>query len=674
MLRAQVIKLWKTLIEYAEKSPLHFFFICILIQYSPIIFYNKKIGWDTLDAYFPNFLYMVDSFKEFSMPYYNLFSLGGISFADNFFSGPLLNPIDIFLAMVATKLPPLYIFQLQFPIFAFMSSCWIYRFFLRFNQNSMYSVLGALTFLYCTLNPLAGQSSFFYAYVLLAFLLDPCYSLVKRKNIFHFFFASVLLVTFLLKTYFFFIPFMLVLATAAHFYFCYLQKSKFEFKFVICCLLGGLVYFALMKSINAAYVQATTDLLGDFLSPEPRLRSLIPEKIYYPSRLSILADMLDNRLLPGAAWSVMTINLLILFLAQICLLPLNKDKVKTKLLIMILITLSLLSAYGLFGGFFSKIPYIKSMRWVHAYINIAVLLYLALIFIFPISLDKLTRGLRSKISILWIVVYLVMFVYAVKNHKYHELRWSLLSLFVCYFFVYTKRLFEPVFLTVLLLFSFRMVKNFEKGAPEYTKIANRNLQIKLDQNNRQPAEVGDYKWNDRSWLYDKKATLNGYNNTIHPIFWYLKGEAEASEIVIPLCPKKSIKLKSRDKYTKNDNAYLEELKADIIQLVRKNKCSRSIEKFEFTQNMMSFTAASKVTLVLQNIDSFSLANPDGVVEKKMPGGMSLLFHQSNADLKFNFDKGRIFNFAIFNMLAFLFILLYLIVIIRMQFSKMLPLK
>lgn len=693
MVKELVYKFWKMLVDSVEKSPFWFFFICILIQYSPIIFYKKKIGWDTLDAYFPNFLYMVDSFKDLSLPYYNLFSLGGVSFADNFFSGPLLNPIDISLAVLATKLHPLYVFQLQFPIFALLSSYWIYRFLLRFNQNSMYSVLGAITYLYCMLNPTVGQSSFFYAYVLLAFLLDPCYHLIKRKNVFHFLFACVILASLLLKTYFFFIPFFLVLASGAHLYFCKIHKNKFELKFIFCCMIAGGIYFALMKPINSAYVRSTIDLLGDFVSPEPRLRSLTPELIYYSKWADIFADMIDSRLLPGAAWSFMTIILLILFLAQMCLLILNKDK--AKFLFILSIGLCLLSAAGVFANFYSQIPYIKSMRWGHAYTNFAQLLYFAFIFMFPISLDSLSRSLREKISIVWLVIYFSVFVYALKHHKSYELYWSAPSLFISYFFAYKKKLFEPVFLIILLVLSFRMNKDFVDGIleyarissqsshnsmnkdfvdgiQEYARISSRNSSMKLDQNRRAPAEVGDYRWDDRSWLYDKKATMNGYNITIHPIFWYLKGEPATSSIAIPLCSPKNILLKPRDKYSKNDNLYLKELKSDIIRMVRKNKCSRSIDKFEFTQTSLSFKTVSKVTLVLQNINFFKLDSFESVVEKKMPGGMSLLFHKNKVDLKFSFEKNHAFNFLIFNVISFSLIFLYLITILSTKIFYLRP--
>lgn len=444
MFKGLLYKSWKKLVDSIEKSPFWFFFVCILIQYSPIIFYNKKIGWDTLDAYFPNFLYMVDSFKELSLPYYNLFSLGGVSFTDNFFSGPLLNPIDISLAVLATKLHPLYVFQLQFPVFALLSSCWIYRFFLRFNESSMYSVLATLTFLCCILNPILGQPPFFYAFVLLAFLLDPCYRLAKRNNIFYFFFVIVILVSILLKTYFFFIPFIMILAIGAHLYFYKRQNIKFELKFVFCCLLGVLIYFILMKPINSSYVQATMDLLGDFISPEPRLRSLIPEKIFYSSKLNILADIIDNRLLTGIVWSFVPIILLILFLTQMCLLVLNKEHVKIKIFILALIALSLLSAGGAFAIFFNRIPYIKSMRWGYAYTHFAQLLYLALIFMFPLSLDKLRRSVREKISIIWLIVFFAVFVYALKNHEYNELFWSVPSLLVV-IFSHIRRSFSSLY-------------------------------------------------------------------------------------------------------------------------------------------------------------------------------------------------------------------------------------
>jgi len=96
--------------EKIIKFPMVFFLVASAVQYRKIIFEGKKIGWDTLDAIFPHFLYMVDCFKNGTFPYYNPLIMGGFSFGENYFTAFLLNPLDVFIAMLATVISPLYIF------------------------------------------------------------------------------------------------------------------------------------------------------------------------------------------------------------------------------------------------------------------------------------------------------------------------------------------------------------------------------------------------------------------------------------------------------------------------------------------------------------------------------------------------------------------------------------
>lgn len=674
VIREKICFYIRWLFDNSEKHPYTFFFFCILIQYSPIIFAKKIVGWDSLDAYFPGFLFLVDSINELTFPSYIPFLLGGISFAENFFYGLVLNPIDIGMALIATKISPLFIFQLQFPVFAFLSVCWVYNFLLKFNNNSTHSVLGAMTYLISTLNSLHGQSSFFYSFVLLAFLLDPFYNLIKKKNIIHFIFSTVILISILIKSYFFFIPFMVLFSFLAHMYYKNRQKFFFEFKFLFSCFLAVLVYYFLFKAINSDYIQSTSDLLGDFRSPDPRLRSLIPEKMYYSSLKQIIADMVDSHILVGASWSMNSILFILPFFAQITIMFKTKDQWLSKLLILIAMILSLLAAGGIFANIHKSIPFINSVRWGFAYTHFAQLFYFAFIFLYSISLEDMSSALREKIGIFWLIIYFAFVTYSFKLGKSEELKFSLFTLFTVYFFVFKKELFYRSFMLVLVFFSFRLIKDFDNGKDEYQSLSKRYLGTNVTYNFRDVSNTSDYDPLNRNWLYNRIPSLDGYNNTIHPIFRYLKGVSEAGRIVIPLCPKKPLILKERSDYPNNDNEYLKALKKDIIDLIKRNKCKKIIDDFELTQKKLIFTGVSEATLILQNLRPFVLEKRVSALVKNMPGGLKLISHKKNEQIIFNFDINRVFDFKIFNIISFVIIILYLSLNLRNIFLKLISLR
>lgn len=639
-----------------EKYPFLFFSLAAVVQYREILFFNKKIGWDTLDAMFPHFLFMVDAFKSWTLPYYNPLIQGGFSFGENFFTAFLLNPIDILLAILSTVLPPLFVFQLQFPVLAALSGYWFFKFLYKINGEKTYSMLGGLCYFSSMLFPIAGQLPFFYAFVLLAFLLYPFCRLVEGKGYFIKIVALVCLITLMIKTYYFFIPFFLMIGfIISRYYYKHSYKKSLLF-----FGLASLCYVAVTFPILFYLKSSLADLYGTFLSPEPRLRSLVPEQIFYNSSIiNVMGDIVDNRILPGGAWTRgFNIGLVLLFLIQVGLFFIKKEKIKEKSVFLFLMILTMFIARGALNSIHNALPLIKTFRWAFSYVYFAQIFYLLFIFIFPLRLEGLTKRSKSILA----VIYLCFFSWiTLRSENIKPLILLLPVLWLVFSFLKKEKWFMPSILILCFIYLFKTVDfNRLPDAGERVFITNRKVELSLQGNIRSVGSFGDYKWEDREWLYSKKPSLNGYNNSIHPIFWYLKGFPEVAEIAIPLCLKEKITLKSRDQYSKNDNAYLEEYRNDLLNLIRNYKCSDKIEKFNFTLDKLSFQSRSTTTLIVQNMNAFSLVNAFDAKEEFLPGGIRLVSSLADVPLVYEFNKGIWTKNILFNLLCFLILASYLL--------------
>jgi hypothetical protein len=631
-----------------EKWPILFFAIASLIQYRKILFFSKKIGWDTLDAIFPHFLYMVDCFKQFSFPYYNPLTVGGFSFGQNFFTAFLLNPIDVFLALIGTLVSPLYIFQLAFPIFATLSGFWFYQFLKKINNDEWLSLLGGLAYLSGILFPLAGQSPFFFSFVLFPFLLSPFSNLVQSRKSLNILCAIVLLVTFLLKTYFFFIPFLMAGA-----FLLLLPQQKNNIKvFIFSLVVASFLYLIMTYPILIYLKQSLVDLNGSFISPEPRLRSLSPEKIFFSYSLSsVIGDLIDARLIPGSAWTNgFNLSILFLFIIQFFSLSLNRSNLTKRLMILGIMLFSMCMSYGYFYNLHKSLPVIGSFRWGFSYSHFAQICYLLLICFVGIDV----KNIKSKVKYIMSSVFLLSFGWIIYQSQNIKPLVLIIPVLMLIYFFHKK---EKYFLGMVIVFTFAYLgKNYNfnevDGKTEYRDISHRSVLVNITDNKRDVGQPGDYLFEDRSWLYKKNPTLNGYNNSIHPIFWYLKSKPEVVSIVIPICHENVILLKKREAYPINDNEYLEAYRNDLLSYIEKSKCTEAITNLSFNINQLKFTAVTSKSIIIQNLDGFELEN-NSKIEQVLPGGLRIVESKINEQVVYKYKKSHVLINQVFLAISFL---------------------
>lgn len=640
--------------SFLEKYPLGFFSLAAVLQYREILFFNKKIGWDTLDAIFPHFLFMVDAFKNLSIPYYNPLIQGGFSFGENFFTAFLINPIDILLAIFSTFLPPLFVFQLQFPILAALSGYWVYRFFYKINDDQLYALLGGFCYFTSMLFPVAGQLPFFYAFSLLAFLLYPLNEMLATRSFIKAIVALILFITLLIKTYYFFIPFFLILGFVVSVK--YYRLSLFKVSLIYG--LASVLYLTMTLPVLVYLKSSMADLYGTFVSPEPRLRSLFPEKVLYHNSINeAFADIIDNRILTGKGFTRgLNLGLIFFFIIQLFLMLAKKRITYDKIILVIGMVVAVFFSTGSLGSLHTSIPLIKTFRWGFSYIHFAQLFLLFFIFCYPIKIKELNKSDRLLISGLYVLLF-VWIIFTAENLKYLTVAPAIIIM-VGFLFYKEEWLIPGAFLFCFVYMLKGVGFNQVRDNSEREQIANRKSEISIVENKREPGKFGSYEWEDRSWLYLKKPTMNGYNNSIHPIFWYLKGHSETAKIVIPLCVSNKLKLKERKDYPENDNQYLKMFRNDIVDLISIHACSENISEIKFTVDKLSFKAVSLQTLILQNMNSFLLKNQDILSEQVLPGGIRIVQSEIGTQVTYEFKKNTWIKNIVFNSILLGFLICY----------------
>jgi hypothetical protein len=618
-----------------SSHPIFLFILVGFFQYYRIL-KGRTIGWDTTDAIYSNFLFMVDSVKSGFFPYYNFFTLGGFSTSQNFFTSFLYNPIDFFLIFLSTLFSPLYLFQIQFPVFGVLSGYWFYQYLKKINHDKQLSLLGGLTYSVAILFPVVGQAPFFYSFVFFAFLLAPFERLLRTESKINHLWAVILFVAFSLKAYFFFIPFF----TAAAFCILYFSKRVPIRRLILVFLLATATYLALTYPVLAYLKASLSDLAGNFISPEPRLRSLVPEDImYHRSFGRVIGDIIDPRLLSGQAWTQgLNLSVFLLFLIQVHFFwKFRRNSSKDRILLG-LILFFMFMARGALDWLHTSIPLIGSARWAFSYVYFAQICYLIFICSQPYHFSSLGKKTRILISLPFLVILIWMIA---KNPQLTVLTTVSLFFLMGIFFIWRPKYILLFSILVTMSYAYKMGREFKlRGGNtkvEYAMTDKRKQSVELSINMREVGEPGDYKFSDRTWIHKKVPSLNGYNNSIHPIFWYLKAEESADQIVIPICNKQIFDIGKRSDYSPNDNEYLEALKNDLINQIKEHQCPEKIQSFYISPEEIIFTPTSKYTLILQNLDFFESQGPV-VRVKKLPGGIRIVESAPGQPLQFTYNK------------------------------------
>lgn len=641
--------------------PLLFFIFMGIIQYYRIL-QGRTIGWDTTDAIHPNFLFLIDSFKHGFYPYYNPFTLGGISTAQNFFTSFLFNPIDCLLALIGLLFSPLYVYQLQFPLFAILSGYWIFSYLKKMSGNDLLSWLGGMSFFTAMLFPVLGQAPFFFSFVLFAFLVSPFEVLLRKGGISNYLFAGVLLVAFSIKSYFFFIPFFFAAGLALIFY-----SKKIPLRTLLFVMGGASVaYFVLTYPVLANLKASLSDLRGNFVSPEPRLRSLIAEDtIFHRSLSKLFGDLVDSTLVRGKAWTNgLNLSLFFLFLVRLSIFWKSPSKVFRDKVLLALTVIFAMFSLGTLRVLHSALPIISSSRWGFAYIYFVQICFLLFICSTPFDFSVLSRKIRLGIGLVFFSITLAMIWGNLSVYSLVSLSASIVLILLLFL---KPQLLVPFSLIITISHAYLSGRQLKlpggNTKVEMEATEQRKTGVEIRENKREIGGLGDYKFNDRSWIHHKIPTLDGYNNTIHPIFWYLKGEGFASQFVVPLCGEEVFNIGDRYSYDQKDNQYLEMLKTDLQTLSEKNQCPEGISTIYLGPDKITFRATGKYALILLNTSDFAISGKPRR-EKLIAGGIRLLETVPGEDIELSYNKKLALLHQIYILISALIVLIWVVINLR----------
>jgi hypothetical protein len=289
-------------------------------------------------------------------------------------------------------------------------------------------------------------------------------------------------------------------------------------------------------------------------------------------------------------------------------------------------------AQGTLGFLHKMLPLVGSARWAFSYVYFAQIFVLFYVCSKTMDVEQLGLRYRMKLGALLSIGYLV--ILATKPQFRVPFDLLIFTGLILMLLMLPKKLtFTTLVLTTFHAVDLqRTVKNVgEDEVSDYLKTEQRHRPVNITINSRATGKTGHYDYRDRNWIYKKVPSMNGYNNSVHPIFWYLKGTPLGERFVIPLCGDGPVILGERGSYPENDNAYLEGLRDRLLEVVSNSRCGEDVTQFQFGPSEMRFTPVSELTLIVQNMSSF-----ESVGAQRLPGGMLLMKTQIGKEVRIKF--------------------------------------
>lgn len=292
---------------------------------------------------------------------------------------------------------------------------------------------------------------------------------------------------------------------------------------------------------------------GDYVSPEPRLRSLAPSGSYsYQGMSDAFFAAIDPRILihnitsmgnlPKWTWGAGWVVCLVLIYRKF-------DKVfivRNALWVGLLIFWLLYSA-GALGRVVNHLPLFNANRWwfvgmVYVYICLIVL-----------SVDTLKYGLVTSSGytgkrnlIVGFIASLVALMYFSAPLYEYILVASIVAI-IYYLIASTSHAqwsVGLVMLMVLNMVAFVTMTHSMPGASRsqqrvssapaqnyYYQMQQRNVSTAVSENHRRLGQAQEYLYNDEEWLIKKIPFSHGFNPLGNPLYWYLKDEPFLERLV-----------------------------------------------------------------------------------------------------------------------------------------------
>lgn len=558
-------------------------------------------GWDTHDLGLTFFVYFSDALHSGSVPFWNPLIQGG-TFHAGLFNAGNYSPFQWPFLLLSQFISPVYAYELMIQAVSVIGATGFYLWLRCAGTKKLISLFGAHAFFLSVLMPLVGQIMFLFSLSALPWMLLVCYKAIsenKENELVVYLLWAALIASFMASGY----PWMNVMNFVITFlYGCSLncwagleQGNVYRIKLtpalanLLTFFIGALVVIACYYAPGYYSLKFYYHLfLSDYVSPEPRLRSLAPSGSFsYRGVSDAFFASIDPRILKNNAisltnlpvwtWGVGWVICLIFIYRKFEEDFLSKNRLWIGLLIF------WLSYSG--GGLIRLVPHIPLLnanRWWFiglVYVSICMIV---------LAVGRLQQGIKldwvkstDKRSLIFgaMVSFAVLVFFSAPIYEY--------ILVVCitvtiYYFIASSSLAQwrvgIILLMGLNMVSFVSMQHSMPGAQRsqqkvskdyaknyYHQIQQRNVSTTISDNHRRLGLAKEYLFNDEEWLIKKVPFSHGYNPLGNPLYWYLKDESFLERLVYMT---QDVRLEKKvfraDFITDNDfaNALIEDVQAN----------------------------------------------------------------------------------------------------------------
>ena len=512
-------------------------------------------GWDTHDIGFVNFLYFSDSLRSGILPLWNHFIQAG-TFFPNFNNIGLFFPLQLFFVALSWVLNPVYTYELMIQLVVLIGGVGSYLLFRFWAQDRMIALFGSMVFV-SILVPILGQIGILISLSSIPWFIFICLKLFEYQDfeILRSVFLGTIGALYIVSGY----PWMnfVNLSVAATFSLGIFAKQHrlAEPQKMKITRSNAVNLFLFFTTISLLYLSMELPgylslhfnyalFHGDYISPEPRLRSLNLNGQSYPfgSIKQALVNIVDPRIVSigNSLWSLgVGWVLLIVFLMS----PMKNHFVRQSFFLTLMIFALMYSAgnSNFVGAIARKIPFLNENRWlVLGSFYVEIFLVFIAVGKFP-SLKGIPRNSTSHDFRALIIGLLSITLLIYDKSPQIEFYLVGASLVLVWFLGKTKDqarwfyiLTALIGLNILSIVSIRNTdigKHFSPDNGYSQAVALRKKEVIITKNFRRLGDGHNYNYNDERWLLGKIPFSHGYDNLGNPFYWYLKNDQFLSKLV-----------------------------------------------------------------------------------------------------------------------------------------------
>lgn len=518
----------RRLIEKATKiGPYSVLILLVSITFFRTLTLKSYTSWDTFDLHTINFLYLSDAFRSGALALWNPFVLSGIPVLPNLYTSYFYGPIDLFLLGLSYYIDPIWLVEFSIVLLSILFGVGMFRLLKHFKVDEPWAVVFALISFFILIPPIVGQIAFLTSFAMFPWMV--LFSInAGKESFFMLFIKTIFVASLFVKGYFYFNGIIFIVS----FFFCIRnipRESVLRFftQKLILFIIPLLFFFILNFEAVLDWQELYKGFKGDFISEEPRLRSLVTLHPFFISDWMSTTKALFSFSFP--AWSKGFYYFSPFVILGLGLFVYSKAiSLSEKVIVCFLFILGIfLSTHSTFlVWLWPRLPFFNTFRWCmnHIYFSLFVGIYAT------------ARAFSASEKI---------------NNKFKSILYKLIWLTVGL----------SVVLSLFNQYSFRS-KSWKRTLDSLDQYKSRVELKELSQNYRKLNFKKEFEYSDFSWLTTKIPISHGYNNAVSEMYWRMKDYPFNSSLLLFPTQQLAYKAFNRDHYD-SDKKYVDAMMMDI---------------------------------------------------------------------------------------------------------------